>query len=54
MVKDIIFFSLLFLLALACAYIVVTKSGPVVLGSELNTNGRVEYLCLGAGCDRLD
>jgi hypothetical protein len=28
-------------------------SGPLVLGSELNTNGKVEYLCLGSACDTL-
>lgn len=28
-------------------------AGPLVLGTELNTNGMVEYLCLGRGCDHL-
>ncbi len=26
-------------------------SGPIVLGTEMNTNGLVEYLCLGRGCE---
>lgn len=29
------------------------SAGPLVLGSEMNTNGLVEYLCLGTGCDNL-
>ena len=29
------------------------SSGPLILGSEMNTNGQVEYLCLGADCDNL-
>lgn len=31
----------------------LAAAGPVVLGTELNTNGLVEYLCLGRGCDSL-
>ncbi|MFP4312941.1 MAG: hypothetical protein ACLFR0_01330 [Alphaproteobacteria bacterium] len=26
---------------------------PVILGTEKNANGLVEYLCLGSGCDNL-
>lgn len=40
-------FSVLFL----CVLTVAMSSGPIVLGTELNTNGMVEYLCLGLGCD---
>lgn len=29
------------------------SSGPLILGSEMNTNGLVEYLCLGSDCDNL-
>ena len=32
----------------------VASSGPLVLGRELNTNGMVEYLCLGNGCENLN
>lgn len=28
-------------------------SGPIVLGTEKNTNGHVEYLCLGSSCENL-
>lgn len=24
---------------------------PLVLGTEINANGHIEYLCLGNGCD---
>lgn len=30
---------------------VLTTTGPVVLGTEMNANGLVEYLCLGNGCE---
>jgi len=26
-------------------------SGPIVLGTEMNTNGLIEYMCLGNGCE---
>lgn len=31
----------------------IAASGPIVLGTEMNTNGFVEYLCLGKGCEQL-
>lgn len=31
----------------------VASAGPFVLGTELNANGTVEYLCLGTGCEFL-
>lgn len=48
----------MFCFGLLCmfTFFVVTafaSAGPLVLGSELNTNGLVEYLCLGTDCDRL-
>jgi hypothetical protein len=27
------------------------SSGPIILGTELNANGSVEYLCAGSGCE---
>lgn len=27
------------------------STGPVILGTEMNANGLVEYLCLGTGCE---
>jgi hypothetical protein len=29
----------------------VLSAGPVVLGTEMNANGTVEYLCLGRACE---
>lgn len=31
----------------------IIMSGPIIMGSELNPNGTVEYLCLGSGCENL-
>jgi|GEM_PF-3291950 len=43
-----VFLMALFIGGLAVA---LFSSGPIVLGSEMNTNGKVEYLCLGSGCE---
>lgn len=29
------------------------SAGPIIVGTEMNTNGMVEYLCLGNGCNQL-
>jgi hypothetical protein len=34
-------------------FMAILNSGPIVLGSEMNTNGMVEYLCLGTSCNDL-
>lgn len=39
---------LLFILSLIGIFM---NAGPMVLGTEMNANGHVEYLCLGNGCD---
>lgn len=41
-----IFLILILSLVGACVY-----SGPMILGTEMNANGTVEYLCLGNGCE---
>ena len=47
-------FGLFLLTILAVSLITaLTTTGPVVLGTEMNTNGMVEYLCLGRDCDNL-
>ncbi len=28
--------------------------GPIVLGTEMNANGMVEYMCLGNGCENMN
>ncbi|NCC22312.1 MAG: hypothetical protein EOM26_07600 [Alphaproteobacteria bacterium] len=41
----------LFVVSGVLAGIAAFSSGPIILGTELNTNGLVEYLCLGVGCE---
>lgn len=31
----------------------MASADPFVLGTEMNANGTVEYLCLGNGCESL-
>ena len=42
--------------AFLCAMMVVifSSSGPLVVGTEINPNGSLEYLCLGRGCEDLN
>ena len=47
------FFGVFIVLFLAGSLIAGLFSGPIVLGTEMNTNGLVEYLCLGKGCENL-
>lgn len=35
------------------ALMAFSSSGPIILGTEMNTNGLVEYLCLGADCNKI-
>jgi hypothetical protein len=47
-------FAAFLLLSIAVNLVIVYySSGPLVLGTEMNTNGLVEYLCLGNGCERI-
>lgn len=32
-------------------FMAVLNSDPIVLGTEINTNGQMEYLCLGRTCE---
>ncbi|MGH1399198.1 MAG: hypothetical protein ACRBCT_08295 [Alphaproteobacteria bacterium] len=34
-------------------FISMNSMSPMILGTELNPNGTVEYLCLGRGCEGL-
>jgi len=45
-------FVMLILALLVSAYLML-NSGSIILGTEMNTNGQVEYLCLGSGCESL-
>lgn len=45
-------FGLGLLTVFICALsLAVLSGGPFVLGTEMNANGTVEYLCLGLGCE---
>ena len=33
--------------------VIAFEMQPVVIGTELETNGYIEYLCLGTGCEAL-
>ncbi len=50
--KKAAFFGL-FLLTILCVSIIMAAANapPFVLGTEINGDGSVEYLCLGMGCD---
>lgn len=52
--KKAAFFGL-FLLTVLCVSIVMAaaNASPFVLGTEMNTDGTVEYLCLGLGCESI-
>lgn len=38
-------------IALGAIVLLYIGSGPIILGTEMNANGLVEYLCLGNGCE---
>lgn len=52
-VQSAAFGLFILLMVIACLSFALMNAGPIILGTELNTNGRVEYLCLGAGCENL-
>lgn len=45
------FSSLLLAMIIAIFALIYLGSGPIILGTEMNSNGLVEYLCLGNGCE---
>ncbi len=52
-IQAILFGAFLLFLFVGCLAVSVAGAGPLILGTELNANGTVEYLCLGAGCENL-
>jgi hypothetical protein len=50
--NPILFFFLIVIFAIACGIVAYDNSNKV-LGTELNANGEVEYLCLGTACEDL-
>ncbi|MCK6418646.1 MAG: hypothetical protein L6Q57_06905 [Alphaproteobacteria bacterium] len=46
-----IFAAMMFTSLLVFIAAAVISSGPIVLGTEMNGDGSLEYLCLGRGCE---
>lgn len=53
LVKASIFCTALIFSLFVFLFTAFSQSDPIILGTEMNTNGMVEYLCLGNGCDHL-
>lgn len=51
--KAVLFCTLMLCLVTFSFFFALTSSGPIVLGTEMNTNGMVEYLCLGTDCNNI-
>lgn len=51
--KALIFSALMIGTMLVSLVMVLTNTGPIILGTEMNTNGSVEYLCLGNDCNNM-
>ncbi len=52
-VKSILFAGMIALVVGVCLSISLTSADPFILGTEMNANGTVEYLCLGSGCESI-
>lgn len=50
-VYHIAFFLWLILFFVGSLIVAALNTGPMILGTEMNDNGLVEYLCLGNGCE---
>lgn len=50
-IKITAFSACLLTIFAATLILAYTESGPIILGTEMNANGLVEYLCLGNGCE---
>lgn len=48
-----LFFITLIVVFTSSVSLAFASSGPIVLGTELNANGLMEYLCLGASCHQI-
>ena len=51
--KAYIFAMCAILFLVVMIIMIVLSAGPLVLGTELNANGTMEYLCLFRGCENL-
>ena len=51
--KAILFATFMLVVFFVSVMTALASTGPIVLGSEMNTNGFVEYLCLGRNCENI-
>ena len=51
--KATVFASFMFVLIVLSICTAFVVSDPLVLGTEINTNGQMEYLCLGLDCEKI-
>ena len=49
--KALLFSVFLVTFFVASLVVAMSASGPIIVGTEMNTNGLVEYLCIGTGCE---
>ncbi len=47
--KGLFLFIVLLISIITCVLLSIRE--PIVIGTELNGDGSVEYLCLGTGCE---
>lgn len=54
-IKAMVFSSLLMISSfLILCFAFIENNNQIILGSELNANGTIEYMCLGNGCEDLN
>lgn len=53
LLKASMFCAALFFTLIVCVTMAFASAPPIILGTEMNTNGVVEYFCLGNGCENL-
>jgi len=52
--KAATFSTLLFISALGIMCYAFSQNRNLIIGTELNANGTVEYMCLGSDCENLN
>jgi hypothetical protein len=52
-VKAVLFAGMLAVILGVCLSVSIASADPYILGTEMNSNGTLEYLCLGSGCETL-
>lgn len=52
--RAVTFFVVMMVITLYCLTSIYNSSDPVIIGTELNGNGEIEYMCLGNSCETLN